>query len=611
MMDSLCFQLPALLMPGIAIVVSPLIALMQNQVNLLKSRGIPAEMICSSVTESAKKLIWKRVFSIKPGKVYKKEELDVENGIVKLLYVTPESLVQNQNTLEKFKQLDRLNLISLFAIDECHCISSWGHDFRPAFRKLSVLKQEFPGIPIIALTATATEKVRKDVISSLNIPQATTIITDFDRRNIVYIVRYKDSYSNPLTDLSNLLLQFGNKKCGIIYCNSRNDTEDIAAKLNSVGLSASSYHAGLSNKMRTDVQQKWEAGKVSIVCCTIAFGMGIDKPDVRFVVHWTLSKSVEGYYQESGRAGRDGQPSAAILYYSNHEEEKLRFLVQKEAEETVQNQRNTVDMFDKMANYATSEKCRRAYLVGYFGDKLPDYERQTYLSIKCCDFCTNPNLVKEHIKNSKLHASGGNHDQYYSGNRSEILQAMKNLTPTSNFQSASEMVKKSSFQRASQIVSFGSSSVSTKNYYGANSDGDNFEEDGQETMKNEFKQMMERRRKSAQEKEKEPKKVKIEQSGPKLKFALPSLDELCKNLTMYATNLYGYENDILRIIRLLDTRDFSITSSVLESSGIGKIINEIRKSSNDSPDLLALKTASTNLIKKWKSLITTKPTNSS
>jgi len=296
---SMCYQIPALVRTGIVLVISPLIALMENQVASLKNKGIPAEFLSSTQTSHTKQTIH--------------EDLDSGKPSLKLLYVTPE-LVATPGFMAKLKKLYHRGLLGLIAIDEAHCISTWGHDFRPSYRKLSSLRKQFPDIPLLALTATAVPKVQKDVISSLCLQNPVILRASFNRPNIFYEVRYKDLLDDVYSDISNLLKSSGNV-CSIIYCLERAACDDLSMHLSQQGVSSAAYHAGLNSKVRSSVLDDWLSSRTQVVVATVAFGMGIDRQDVRIVCHFNLPKSMESFYQESGRAGRDQQPSRSVLYY--------------------------------------------------------------------------------------------------------------------------------------------------------------------------------------------------------------------------------------------------------------------------------------------------------
>ncbi len=338
---SLCFQLPALLLPGLTVVVSPLIALMKDQVDSLKSNGIAAEFINSSLSPAEIAAI----------------ESKAENGRLKLLYLAPERLAA-QRVLFFLQSLK----ISLFAIDEAHCISEWGHDFRPDYRNLKVLRRLFSDVPIIALTATANVQVRQDIVAALGLRRGRIFQSSFDRPNLTYrVIPKKNSFEQLLWEIRKL-----KGGSAIIYCFSRKGTEKVAVDLEVNGIKALAYHAGLSHKDRTRTQEKFIRDQVPVVAATIAFGMGIDKPDIRLVAHLDLPKSVEGYYQETGRAGRDGLPSDCILFYSRGDVNKHEFFI-REMEDPAEQARARRQLRNMVA-YAELGTCRRNFLLNYFGE---------------------------------------------------------------------------------------------------------------------------------------------------------------------------------------------------------------------------------------------------
>ena len=353
---SLCYQLPALEFSGVTLVVSPLISLMKDQVNSLEGKNIPAAYLNSSL-------------GVKETRQVKE---DVLNGKVKLLYVAPERLVK-----EEFLDFLLDCGISLIAIDEAHCISEWGHDFRPEYRKLGMLREKFPGVPIVALTATATRKVRDDIKLQLKFKEGMygEHRASFNRENLNYIIRQKDNayyyiraYLEDHPDYS-----------GIIYCHSRKSVERMANDLVMDGIEAAPYHAGLPQKERTENQEKFQKGKLRIIVATIAFGMGIDKPNVRFVIHYDIPKNLEGYYQETGRAGRDGLSSDCILFFGYGDKMKHEFFIRQSKNE----HRAAVAQYqlDKMVEFCTSGDCRRKMLLAYFGEAYPDK------NCGMCDVC--------------------------------------------------------------------------------------------------------------------------------------------------------------------------------------------------------------------------------
>ena len=339
---SLCFQLPALMLDGVAIVISPLISLMKDQVDSLKANGVTADFINSTLTQE--------------------EIVDIMNkaraGKLKILYIAPERL----GVLGFDSFLNSLK-ISLIAIDEAHCISEWGHDFRPDYRNLKILRNKFPSIPIIALTATATEKVREDIVKQLNLGSAKVYISSFNRPNLSYEVLPK---KESLKTIVSLLNSYKDESV-IIYCFSRNDTEKLVENLKIYGFKALPYHAGLEAEKRKQNQEKFIRDEVNIMVATIAFGMGIDKPDVRLVIHHSLPKSVEGYYQETGRAGRDGLPARCVLLFSYADKFKHDFFIRNMA--NLEEKKKSEENINQVLKYGDLNGCRRRFLLRYFNEK--------------------------------------------------------------------------------------------------------------------------------------------------------------------------------------------------------------------------------------------------
>ena len=355
---SLCYQLPALRFEGLTLVVSPLVALMKDQVDSLRANGIAAAFINSTLS-------YEEIGHVRAR---------VQRNAVKILYVAPERLA-----LPGFRDfLARLH-ISLVAVDEAHCISMWGHEFRPDYRTLVDLRGLLPGVPFIALTATATEQVRSDVAEQLELTQPREFVASFNRANLTYTVRPKRR--RAIDALADLLHKHRGESC-IVYCFSRKTTEDVAASLSAMGLSALPYHAGLDPALRSETQEKFIRDDALVIVATIAFGMGIDKPDVRLVVHYDLPKSLEGYYQETGRAGRDGLPSECVLFYSHGDKRKQDFFIDRIEDEA--ERRNAQDKLERMIEFCGLSTCRRKFLLEYFG------EAWTQDNCRGCDVCLTP-----------------------------------------------------------------------------------------------------------------------------------------------------------------------------------------------------------------------------
>lgn len=353
---SLCYQLPALMHEGLAIVISPLIALMKNQVDQLNAYGVDARFLNSTLSK---------------GEITRLKK-DCMNGIVKLLYVAPESMNKEEN-IEFLKKVN----VSFVAIDEAHCISEWGHDFRPEYRRIKTIIQQFGDLPIVALTATATPKVQLDIQKNLQMEDADVFMSSFNRKNLYYEVR-------PKKETKKQLIRFMREhkgKSGIVYCLSRKKVEEIAQLLLVNGFKAAPYHAGLDPDVREKNQDDFLNEETDIIVATIAFGMGIDKPDVRFVVHYDVPKSLEGYYQETGRSGRDGLEGHCLMFYSHNDLSKLEKF---NKDKSVQERENARILLQEMEFYAESPVCRRRQLLHYFGEEF------TMDNCGMCDNCVHP-----------------------------------------------------------------------------------------------------------------------------------------------------------------------------------------------------------------------------
>ena len=348
---SICYQLPALFFEGVTLVISPLIALMKDQVDSLKANGIPATFFNSSQSTQEQQEVFDAIAS----------------KSIKLLYVAPESLSLLQNVLNQ-------SYISCIAVDEAHCISAWGHDFRPSYKQLAFLKKSLPETPIVALTATADKATQQDILEQLAVPYATQFISSFNRENIALEVR-------PANDRVQQIIKFIQKRpneAGIIYCLSRKATEQLASKLQQNNIDAKAYHAGLSFEKRAQTQEDFIKDDCEVICATIAFGMGIDKSNVRWVIHYNMPKNIEGYYQEIGRSGRDGLPAKALLFHSYADVIQLRQFIENTGNKEVQEAK-----LERMKQFAEATVCRRKILLSYFGELIEE-------NCGNCDVCKNP-----------------------------------------------------------------------------------------------------------------------------------------------------------------------------------------------------------------------------
>jgi ATP-dependent DNA helicase RecQ len=354
---SLCFQLPALVRPGLTVVVSPLISLMKDQVDAMQAGGVAATFLNSALAAGEGR-----------------ERLrGLHTGRFRLLYLAPERLMLS-GFLEDLKKWN----VNLIAIDEAHCISEWGHDFRPEYRQIAELRDHFPNVPMMALTATATERVRGDIIGHLKLREPGCYVASFNRPNLNYRVVPK---SHPYDQVLEFVRTRPNES-GIVYCQSRKSAESIAARLNEDGVKARPYHAGLTGPERATNQELFLRDEVRVICATIAFGMGINKPNVRYVIHYDLPKNIDGYYQETGRAGRDGLPSDCVLLFSPGDVIKQRQFIDEK--ESAQEQKIAREQLQQMVHYAESSECRRVVLLRYFGEEWPEE------NCGGCDNCLTP-----------------------------------------------------------------------------------------------------------------------------------------------------------------------------------------------------------------------------
>lgn len=352
---SICYQIPAVTMPGVCVVVSPLISLMKDQVEGLRANGIKASFLNSSLSNEEQQEVENEFF----------------NGFIDLLYVSPEKLVS-----QSFLPLLKRTKINLFAIDEAHCISSWGHDFRPEYSKMKFLKNEFKDVPIVALTATADKITRRDIVKQLELREPEVFLSSFDRPNLSLEVRPGQKRLEQIVQF----IKQRPRQSGIIYCLSRKSTEQLSSKLNGKGIPADFYHAGMSDAARASVQEDFINDNSSIICATVAFGMGIDKSNVRWVIHYNLPKNIESYYQEIGRAGRDGVKSDTLLFYSYSDIQVYKdILTKNESDQT----EIKLAKLERMKQYAESLLCRRRILLNYFSENLQE-------NCGNCDICRNP-----------------------------------------------------------------------------------------------------------------------------------------------------------------------------------------------------------------------------